>query len=84
MAAACGFAGGGVRRGAQPRQHAITLGSVGRDFGEGGLGLALLALLGQRDRSLEGGPGLGGLLGLKILVAAPAADAGDDQKSPPR
>ena len=39
----------------------------------------MLALLGQLDGLVEGRAGLGGLLGLEILVAAPAADGGDDQ-----
>jgi len=40
----------------------------------------MLVLFGKLDSLVEGGSRLGGLLGFEILVAAPAADAGDDQK----
>jgi len=39
----------------------------------------MLVLLGKLRRRIKSGPGLGGLLGFQILVAAPAAHRGDDQ-----
>ena len=42
----------------------------------------MLVLLGEFNRPVERGTRLGGLLGLDILVAAPAADRGDDQQGP--
>ncbi len=40
----------------------------------------MLVLLGELDGLVEGRTGLGRLLGLQILIAAPAADRGDDQQ----
>jgi hypothetical protein len=40
----------------------------------------MLVLFGKLHRLVEGFAGLGRLLGLQILVAAPAAHRGDDQK----
>ena len=46
----------------------------------GRFGLGMLALLGEFRRLVEGRTGLGRLLGLQILIAAPAADRRDDQQ----
>ena len=40
----------------------------------------MLVLLGEFDRLVEGSAGLGRLLGLQILVPAPAAHRGNDQQ----
>ena len=39
----------------------------------------MLVLIGKFHGTIEGGAGLGGLLGFQVLVAAPAAHGGDDQ-----
>jgi hypothetical protein len=39
----------------------------------------VLVLLGKLDRLVEGVAGFGALLGLQILIAAPATDGSDDQ-----
>src|SRR5215831_6778268 len=58
---------------------AITGRTVSGDLGEGGLGLARLARLGERGRSFEGGAGLGGLLRLPPQIAAPGRNRDDQQ-----
>ncbi len=73
---------GGLRSGTQPRQPAVALGAVCGDPGKGSLGFGAPALIGQGNRGLESRSGLGGLLRLEILIAAPAADGGDDQNRP--
>jgi hypothetical protein len=64
---------------AKSRQQAIAVWRFRHEIGERGLGLAVLVLLGELDRLVEGIAGFRGLLGLQILIAAPAADGGDDQ-----
>jgi hypothetical protein len=79
LGACLGIAGRCLCRGTQPRQGAIARWSLGSELGEGGFGLCMLVLLGQLGSLLEGGAGLGGLLGLPVLVSAPATYGGDDQ-----
>src|SRR5207248_9840549 len=64
---------------AQPRQYAIARRAVGRELGESGDGLLVLARFGQRHGLFKSGPGLRCLLGLPPLVTAPSADADDEQ-----
>jgi len=64
----------------KPRQQAIAVGTVRHEIGKRRLGFAVLVLLGQFDRLVEGIARLGRLLGLEILIAAPATDGGDDQE----
>ena len=80
LAAACGSRVAGFRGGAQPRQHAVARRRLGGQIGKGGFRLGMLVLLGEFDGLVEGSAGLGGLLGLQILIAAPAAHGGDDQE----
>jgi hypothetical protein len=74
------FAAGHFRRRAQPRQHAVARRRLGREFVEGRFRLGRLVGFREFDRLVEGAAGLGRPLGLQILVAAPAADPGDDQE----
>ena len=76
-----GIAGGDFSGGAHQCQRTIALRATGGDLVECSLGVGMLVVLGKRDSSLECRPGLGGLLGFQIFIAAPAADAGDDQDS---
>ena len=80
FAAACGSRLATSRRRAQPRQHAIARRRFRREVVEGRFRLGMLVLLGELDGLVEGRTGLGRLLRLQILVAAPAADPGDDQQ----
>src|SRR4051812_46041929 len=79
LGACLGIARRRLGRSTQPRQGAIARWSLGSELGEGRLGLSMLVLLGQLGSLLEGGAGLGSLLGLQILVTAPATYGGDDQ-----
>jgi len=62
----------------EARQQAVAVRRLGDEIGKSGLGLAVLVLLGELDCLVEGIAGFGGLLGFEILIAAPAADGGDD------
>ena len=53
----------------------------GGELGEGGFGFLVFAGFGKRHRVFKSGAGLAGLLGLPPLIAAPGADAGDDQNA---
>ena len=53
---------------AQPRQHAIAGGAVGRELGEGRFGLLRLAGFRKRHRLLECRSGFGGPLGFPPFV----------------
>src|SRR5206468_1691173 len=64
---------------AQAREMAIARCAVGDDLGKRGLGLAVLAAIGQRAGGFEGRAGLGRLLGLEPLVAAPRRDSRDHE-----
>ena len=66
---------------AEPGEHAVARRAAGGELGEGLLGLLVLAFAGKRDGGLEGGAGLGGLLGLPPLVGPPAADRDDQQNA---
>ena len=72
---------GGFRGGAKSRQIAISGRRGRRQFGEGRFGFGRLVLIGQPRRRLEGRTGHCGLLGLEILISAPAANGGNDQDS---
>ena len=65
---------------AQPRQHAIAGGAVGRELGERGLGLVMLALVGKLRGGVIGGARFGSLAGLPVLIAAPGRDRGNHQE----
>ena len=66
--------------GAESRQHPVAAGRRGRELGKGRLRLGVLVLFGKLDCLVEGITRLSRLLGLQILIAAPAADRSDDQK----
>jgi len=70
----------GLRGGAQPRQRAISRRRLQGQLGEGGLCLGVLVLFGEICRLVKDRARLSRLLGLQILVAAPAAHRGDDQE----
>src|SRR5262249_13060057 len=64
----------------QTRQRAVAGRAVGRDLGERSLRLGRFAVgVGQLDRGVELGAGLGRLLGLPVLPAAIGSDTGDEQ-----
>src|SRR5262245_18709737 len=58
---------------------AIAGGAIGHDLGEGRLGLAMLAGLGERSGGLESGARLGRLFGFPPAIAAPSRNRSHDQ-----
>src|SRR5438876_710901 len=61
------------------REHRVAAGALPRDLGESVGRLLMLAGFGQRHRRLEGGARFGRFASLPVVVAAPGADARNDQ-----
>ena len=60
-------------------KHAVARRSIGGNLGKGRLGLLVLPLLAEDRCRVERGARFSGLLGFVPLIAAPAADGGDEQ-----